>query len=121
MFLNVDERQEFKRNWPGHVPLNLIWQQVVKTVSNISQTSMSPTPLPTEPHRQSCITVMIFRRTTSSPDESLASNLQCDIVLLNSISAVSSDLELGQIKPHTKKLCIADRAADVIGPVENGE
>ena len=103
------------------LPLRRIWQHVVNTVSSISQTSMSPNPFPTEPHKQSWITVMIFKRTTSSPDESLASNLQCDIVLLSSIKVASNALEFWEIKPHTKKLCNADSAAEVIGPVESGE
>lgn len=64
---------------------------------------------------------MIFRRTTSSPDESLASNLQCEMVLLSSIKAASSALDSGEIKPHMKKLCNADSAAEVMGPVDNGE
>lgn len=64
---------------------------------------------------------MIFSSTTSSPDESLASNLQCEIVLLRSINATSIASDSGKIKPHMKKLCIADNAADVMGPVDSGE
>lgn len=64
---------------------------------------------------------MILRRTTSSPDESLASNLQCDTVLLNSVRALSKPTEFAVIRPETKKLCKAERAVEVMGPVDSGE
>jgi len=67
------------------------------------------------------MTVIIFNKTTSSPEESLASNLQCDTVLLSSTRTVSKDVELTEMRPQTKKLCRAESAADVIGPVDNGE
>jgi hypothetical protein len=64
---------------------------------------------------------MILSKTTSSPDESLASNLQCDTVLLNSVSATSKDTEVGDIRPQTKKQCNDEIAADVMGPVDKGD
>jgi hypothetical protein len=72
-------------------------------------------------HMQSWMTVMIRSRTTSSPEESLASNLQCDTVLLNSVNAASRDTELEDIRLQTKKLCRDERAADVMGPVDKGD
>lgn len=72
-------------------------------------------------HIQSWMTVMILSKTTSSPDESLASNLQCDTVLLNSVSTTSRDTESEDIRPQTKKLCRDERAVDVIGPVDKGD
>lgn len=47
--------------------------------------------------------------------------MQCEIVLLRSINATSIARESGEIKPHVKKLCIADNAAEVMGPVDSGE
>lgn len=83
---------------------------------------MSPSKLPKLVlHMQSWMTVMILRRTTSSPDESLASNLQCDTVLLNSVRALSKPTEFTVIRPETKKTCKAERAVEVIGPVDSGE
>jgi hypothetical protein len=70
---------------------------------------------------QSCITVMIFKRTTSSPEESLASNLQCETVLLSSTSVGSKDSEVADIRLQTKKLWRAESAADVMGPLDRGE
>jgi hypothetical protein len=64
---------------------------------------------------------MIRRRTTSSPEESLASNLQRDTVLLSSTKAVSREREPEDMRPQTKKLCRAESAAEVMGPVDNGE
>lgn len=64
---------------------------------------------------------MIFKSTTSSPEESLASNLQCERVLLSSIKAASKAGEVDEMSPHTKKLCRAERAADVMGPVDKGD
>jgi hypothetical protein len=102
-------------------PLNLIWQQVVKTVSSISQTSTSPNTIPTGLHMQSRITAMIFNRTTSSPDESLGSNLQWETAELSSRRAISSAGDSGVIRPHENSECRDVNAADVIGPVESGE
>ena len=67
------------------------------------------------------MTVMILSKTTSSPDESLASNLQCDTVLLNSVNATSKDKEFEDMRLQTKKECREERAADVIGPVDKDE
>ena len=93
---------------------------MVKTVSNISQTSMSPSLFPISLwHMQSCTTVMILNMTSSSPEESLASNLQCDTVLLNSVNAASRSTEFAFMRPQTKKLCKAASAVDVMGPVDN--
>ena len=64
---------------------------------------------------------MILSSTTSSPDESLASNLQCDTVLLSSASADSKFTELGEMSPQRKKLCSDESAAEVMGPVDSGE
>ena len=64
---------------------------------------------------------MILRRTTSSPDESLASNLQWDTALLNSVRALSKPTEFAVIRPETKKTCKAERAVEVMGPVDSGE
>ena len=64
---------------------------------------------------------MILSSVTSSPEESLASNLQRDTVLLSSLSAGSKPMAPGQMRSHWKKLCSAERAAEVIGPVESGE
>ena len=36
-------------------------------------------------------------------------------------NAVSKDMEWGLMRPHKKKLCKADNAAEVIGPVDRGE
>jgi hypothetical protein len=67
------------------------------------------------------MTVMIFSKTTSSPEESLVSNLQCDTVLLSSIRAGSSDGAFKEMRPQTKKLCRDERAAEDMGPVDNGD
>jgi hypothetical protein len=67
------------------------------------------------------MTVIILSSTTSSPDVSLASNLQCDTVLLRSASATSAESAVGEMSPHANKLCNEDNAADVMGPVDRGE
>lgn len=77
--------------------------------------------LPTLPHMQSSMTVMILSMTASSPDESLASNLQFEMVELSSASAESRSTVEGDMRPQTKKLCNAERDADVIGPVDRGD
>jgi hypothetical protein len=59
--------------------------------------------------------------TTSSPEESLASNLQFETVDESSARAISSDEESGAMTPAWKNVCRAERAADVIGPVDSGE
>lgn len=64
---------------------------------------------------------MIFKRTTSSPDESLGSNLQWEIVALSSARAFSTDGESSVIKPDKNMECNEDNAAEVIGPVDSGE
>jgi hypothetical protein len=64
---------------------------------------------------------MIRSSTTSSPEESLASNLQCDTVLLSSTKAVSRERDWEDMRPHTKKLCKEASAADVMGPVDKGD
>jgi len=64
---------------------------------------------------------MILKRTTSSPDESLGSNLQWEIVALSSASAFSTDGESRVIKPDKNMECNEDNAVDVIGPVDSGE
>ena len=73
------------------------------------------------PQMASLITVMIFKRTTSSPEESLASNLQLDNALLSSESAAWSETEVEQKRPHRKKLWRDVSAVEVMGPVDNGE
>lgn len=67
------------------------------------------------------MTVMILSSVTSSPDESLASNLQRETVLLRSLSAGSRAKASGWSRPHWKKVCSDVSAADVMGPVESGE
>jgi len=67
------------------------------------------------------MTLIIFSRTTSSPEESLVSNLQCETVLLRSTRACSRPIEVGAMSPQMKKVWRADNAADVIGPVERGD
>jgi len=67
------------------------------------------------------MTETIRSRTTSSPDESLASNLQFDTVLLIAVIASPRSSEAGCIIPDTKKVCSDIRAAEVIGPVEREE
>lgn len=67
------------------------------------------------------MTVIILRRTTSSPEESLGSNLQWDTVLLSSASATSAEGASGEIKPHANKLCKDVKATEVMGPVDNGD
>ena len=42
-------------------------------------------------------------------------------MLLSSVRAASNDTELIEMRPQTKKLCRAESAADVMGPVERGE
>lgn len=64
---------------------------------------------------------MIRSRTTSSPDESLASNLQCETALLSSTRAVSKDTASGEMRPHTKKWWRECSAEEVMGPVDSGE
>lgn len=63
----------------------------------------------------------ILRRTTSSPEESLGSNLHRAAVVLSSLRARSRVFDFAEIIPHTKKLWRAVRAADVIGPVDKEE
>ena len=65
--------------------------------------------------------VMILNRTTSSPEESLGSNLQWEMVALSSAKAVSTDGESNVIKPDKNMECSEDNAAEVIGPVDSGE
>jgi len=67
------------------------------------------------------MTVIIFSKTTSSPDESLVSNLQREIALLSSARVVDSELDDGFMRLHTKKLWIAVNAVEVMGPVESGD
>lgn len=67
------------------------------------------------------MTVIILSSTTSSPDESLASNLQCEMVLLNSARATSSAGDSDEMSPFTKKLWRDESAVEVIGPVESGD
>jgi len=64
---------------------------------------------------------IILNRTTSSPEESLGSNLQWEIVALSSAKAVSTDGESNVIKPDKNMECSEDKAAEVIGPVDSGE
>ncbi len=40
---------------------------------------------------------------------------------LSSTKAASKQREVGDISPHTKKLCKADRDAEVMGPVDKGD
>lgn len=102
-------------------PLSLICTHVARTVSNISQISMSPSRLPQLPHMQSSMTVNIRSSTTSSPEESLASNLQCEMAELTVARATSTDGSFFRKRPQVKKECRAERAADVMGPVDRGE
>lgn len=67
------------------------------------------------------MTVNILSSTTSSPEESLAWNLQCEIALLSWESTLSRPTGLADIRPQTKRLWRAERAADVMGPVDKGE
>lgn len=64
---------------------------------------------------------MILKRTTSSPDESLGSNLQWEIVALSSARAFSTEGESRVIKPDKNMECNEVNAVDVIGPVDSGE
>lgn len=73
------------------------------------------------PHMASLITAMIFNRTTSSPEESLASNLQLDSALLSSESPAWSEIAVGQKRPHRKKLWRDVSAVEVMGPVDKDE
>lgn len=68
---------------------------------------------------QSRITVRIRNATPSSVALPPASNLQCEIVLLNSMSAVFRSGDDGFMRPHVKKECSDDKAADVMGAVAN--
>jgi len=70
---------------------------------------------------QSRMIAMILNRTTSSPDESLGSNLQWEMVALSSAMAFSTDSESKVIKPDKNTECNEDSAAEVIGPVDSGE
>jgi hypothetical protein len=65
--------------------------------------------------------VMILNRTTSSPEESLGSNLQWEIVALSSAMAFSTDSEPNVIKPDKNMECNEVSAVEVIGPVDSGE
>ena len=65
--------------------------------------------------------VIILNKTTSSPDESLGSNLHWETVALSSARAFSTDGESNVIKPDRNIECNEDNAADVIGPVDSGE
>ena len=67
------------------------------------------------------ITAMMRYNTASSPDASLASNLQLDTVLLSSARTGSRSEASGEMNPDTKKVWIAANAAEVIGPVDSGE
>jgi hypothetical protein len=64
---------------------------------------------------------MILKRTTSSPDESLGSNLQWEMVALSSARAISKDGESNVIRPDMNRECNEDNVAEVIGPVDSGE
>jgi hypothetical protein len=70
---------------------------------------------------QSRMIAMILNRTTSSPDESLGSNLQWETVALSSARPFSTDCESNVIKPDKNMECNDDNAVEVIGPVDNGE
>lgn len=65
--------------------------------------------------------VMILSSTTSSPDESLVSNLHREMALLSSDRAAVRESASGPMRPQTKKLCRDVRAVEVMGPVDNGE
>jgi hypothetical protein len=67
------------------------------------------------------MTVSIRSNTTSSPEESLASNLQWETEELTATRATSTDVSLFKKRPQEKKECRAERAADVMGPVDRGE
>lgn len=67
------------------------------------------------------MTAMIFSNTTSSPDESLVSNLHREIALLSSDNAAVKESASELISPQTKKLCRDVRAVEVIGPVDKGD
>lgn len=64
---------------------------------------------------------MILNKTTSSPDESLGSNLQWEMVALSSARAFPTDGESNVIKPDRNRECSEDNATEVIGPVDSGE
>jgi hypothetical protein len=70
---------------------------------------------------QASMTARILSMTASSPDESVASNLQFETVLESSDSAVSIDGDLGEMIPAMKKACREERAAEVMSPVDSGE
>lgn len=67
------------------------------------------------------MTAIILSSTTSSPDESLVSNLHREIALLSSESAAVRESAPGPMRPQTKRLCKDVRAVEVIGPVDNGD
>lgn len=67
------------------------------------------------------MTAIILSSTTSSPDESLVSNLHREMALLSSDRAAVRESASGPMRPQTKKLCRDVRAVEVIGPVDNGE
>ena len=64
---------------------------------------------------------MILSSTTSSPDESLVSNLHREMALLSSDKAAVREVACGPMRPQTKRLCRDVRAVEVMGPVDNGE
>src|SRR5712672_2029735 len=99
-------------------PLSLICTHVARTVSNISQTSMSPSRVPHTPHMQSSMMVSIRSNTTSSPEESLASNLQWEMAELTAARATSTDESFLKKKPKAKKVCRAEREAEEMGQGE---
>jgi hypothetical protein len=67
------------------------------------------------------MTVTILSMTASSPDAFVASNLQFDTTFDSSASPTSASEDVGDIIPDTSRLCRAESAMDVIGPVESGE
>ena len=70
---------------------------------------------------QSSMTVSIRSNTTSSPEESLASNLQWEMAELTAARATSTDESFLKKKPQAKNVCRAERAAEVMGPVDRDE
>jgi hypothetical protein len=70
---------------------------------------------------QLSITVTILSMTASSPEELVASNLQFETTVLNSAKAALRFGDAGDIMPETNRLWSADKAAEVMGPVDNGE
>jgi hypothetical protein len=67
------------------------------------------------------MTVSIRSSTTSSPEESLASNLQWETEELTAARATSTDGSFFKKNPQEKNECRAERAAEVMGPVERGD